>query len=321
MANIAVTTYCNLKCPYCFADDMICEDKKQNITISQLQEILQWISRTPKNHIGIIGGEPTLHPHFDEVLKEVNKFCTSLNTGATLFTNGIYLDKWLPDIGNAIGVLINLNNPNNMTTTQYRNLSETLEHLNLLSWFVPSKPKATIGCNIYLGEDKYEWIWEVVDRYKLKRVRTSVTAPGGQYIDWRCNKEEYYETLKPIFLDFCKEAEKRRVVLGADCNQIPDCYFTEDEKKFVYTVMEGRHNGICTPVVDITPDFRATACFGSYDPVDCKDFENLIDLERYLLHRKSFPRVEKNCTGKCATCKQHELLTCQGGCLGFAGGA
>ena len=70
--------------------------------------------------------------------------------------------------------------------------------------------------------------------------------------------------------------------------------------------------------MDITPDFRATACFGSYDPVECSQFEDLIQLERYLLLKKSYPRAQHNCSGKCANCPDHELLICQGGCLGFA---
>lgn len=75
-----------------YGDDMICEPH-QNITIDQLRAILGWISQTPMNHIGIIGGEPTTYSHFDEILKEVNQYCRELHTDATLFTNEIYLDK------------------------------------------------------------------------------------------------------------------------------------------------------------------------------------------------------------------------------------
>ena len=83
-------------------------------------------------------------------------------------------------------------------------------------------------------------------------------------------------------------------------------------------VLEDRPQGFCQPVVDITPDFRVTACFGSYDPVDCAQFEDLIQLERYLLLKKSYPRMCANATGRCASCSNHDLLICQGGCLGFA---
>lgn len=314
MANIAITTYCNLQCPYCFADDMICE-QHENIDVNKFKDILKWISRTP-THLGIIGGEPTLHPHFSDIMREVNIFCKELNVDATLFTNGIYLDKYVSDIGNAVGALININAQENMTPTQWTMLNNTLEHLSILGWFMPGRPKANIGCNLYMGRDNYDFIWDIVDRFKLDSVRVSVTAPVDD--KYKKNKESYYTGMKPMFLKFVQEAEKRGVRVGSDCNQIPDCYFGKDELELIYHVCESRHGGICDPVVDITPNFTATSCFGCYDPVDCSQFETLHDLHRYLLHRRTYPRVQANCTGKCIGCKNHELLTCQGGCLAFA---
>lgn len=316
MANVAVDTYCNLRCPYCFADDMI-EQQHKNIDMDTFRWILQWIARTPMiNHVGIIGGEPTLHPQFREILKEVNTFCRELRGSATLFTNGIMLDQYVPDIGNGIGLLINVNAPENMGPEKWRMLNNTLEHLNLLGWFIPGRAKANIGCNIWADRDNYDFIWEIVDRYQIDHVRCSVSAPITE--EYKNRKQWYYAACKPIFLKFVREAEKRGVNLGADCNQIPDCYFTREELELVYKVMQGRHNGICNPVVDITPELTATACFGAYDPVDITDFETLPDLERYLLHKKTYPRVEKNITGKCKGCKNAELLVCQGGCLAFS---
>lgn len=315
MANIAVTTYCNLRCPYCFADEMI-EQTHKNIDLDQFRRILQWISRTPNNHIGIIGGEPTLHPQFSEILKEVNIYTRELRTSATIFTNGIHLDQYVPEIGNAIGLLINVNAPETMAPEKWRAINETLEHLNLLGWFIPGRAKANIGVNMWPDRDNYDFIWDIVDRYGIDHVRTSVSAPITD--EYRNRKQWYYTAMKPIFLHFVDQAIERGVHLGADCNQIPDCYFTKDELDKVYLAMDGRHNGICNPVVDITPDFTATACFGCYDPIDCSEFETLIDVERYLLHRKTFPRVEANRTGKCKNCRNHDLLVCQGGCLAFS---
>lgn len=315
MANIAVTTYCNLRCPYCFADDMI-EQTHRNIDLDQFRRILQWIARTPNNHIGIIGGEPTLHPQFSEILKEVNNYTRELRTSCTIFTNGIHLDQYVPEIGNAIGLLININAPENMAPEKWRALNSCLEHLNLLGWFIPGRAKANIGVNLWPDRDNYDFIWDIVDRYKIDHVRCSVSAPITD--EYRNRKQWYYTAMKPIFMDMVNKAKEREVRLGADCNQIPDCYFNKEELDLIYSVMDGRHNGICNPVVDITPNFTATACFGCYDPVDCSEFETLMDLERYLLHRKTFPRVEANRTGKCLHCHNHDLLVCQGGCLAFS---
>lgn len=334
MANIAIVNYCNLKCKYCFADDMIQEDLA-TMSVEDFCKVLEFLSRTPKNHVGIIGGEPTLHPQFGEILKETNRYCRELNTEATLFTNGIELEKWMPDIGERIHLLINCNSPEFQSSELFNKQRQTLDHLADLSWLddCPDHPaKASCGCNIYIGCDDYSYIWDIVDRYRLRHLRTSVVSPAACYAEWRTNKEGYYNTLKPKYLKFCEDALKHHCTLGMDCGHIPTCYFTREEAEIAREACSpimpdgGRDimmssfdkQEFCEPVVDITPDFKATACFGSYDPVDIRDFRDLIELERYLLIMKNYPKAQANCTGKCTTCKKHKLLQCNGGCLGFA---
>lgn len=314
MANIAIVNYCNLKCKYCFADDMI-QEESTAMTLDDFKKILEFISRTQMNHIGIIGGEPTLHPDFIEILKEVNKYCREVDTGATLFTNGIELDKFIPYIGDRIGILINCNTPKFQTSEQFQKLNDTLDHLNELSWF---DKKANLGCNVYMDCTDYSYMWDIVDKYKLRHIRCSVVSPGGCYHEWRADKEAYYLAMKPIFVDFCKEATKHACRLNMDCGHIPMCYFTAEEREIVEGICDNLYQDFCEPVIDITPEFKATSCFGAYDPVDIRDFDNLIELQRYLLLKKNVPRAAANCTGKCTTCKKHKLLQCQGGCLGFA---
>jgi len=321
MPNIAIINYCNLQCPYCFADDMI-HEKSKAITLDDFRKILEWVARTPENHIGLIGGEPTLHPEFENILKECNKFCKECNTSATLFTNGINLDKFLPYIGERFGILWNLNSPKFMTNEQWKLTNETLEHIDSLSWLddLPDRPsKVCIGCNVHPGLEDYSFLWDIVDKYKLKKVRTSVVSPGGKYTSMRNDKNAYFAKMKPIFLEHCRNAEKHKCMLNMDCGHIPSCYFTVEELELVRKVSGIRpDHDFCEPVIDITSDFKATACFGTWDTVDIRDFNNIHELRRYLMATKNVPRSLANCTGKCATCKKHELMQCQGGCLGFA---
>lgn len=92
MPNIAITNYCNLKCPYCFADDMI-HESKNNMTLENYIKLLHYLTEyNNEQHVGIIGGEPTLHPQFKEILIESNQCANKNNTQFTLFTNGIELE-------------------------------------------------------------------------------------------------------------------------------------------------------------------------------------------------------------------------------------
>jgi hypothetical protein len=322
MANIAINNYCNLKCKYCFADDMI-QEKSMSITLEDYRKILSFLSRTPENHVGIIGGEPTLHPDFENILKETNKYCKQCNTTATLFTNGINLDSFLPYIGERIGVLINCNSPEFMKPEYWKSTIELFDHLDSLSWFddKPNGPaKANIGCNVYPGLTDYSYIWEIVDKYHIPHLRTSVVSPGGIYWDMRQDKEKYYSIMKPIFINHCKNAIKHKCILHMDCGHIPECYFSVEELEIVKKACDRlESNHFCEPVIDIKANFKAYSCFGQSDEeVDMRDFNDIHELRRYMLANITFPNAKLNCTGKCTTCKKHELLQCQGGCLSFA---
>ena len=50
----------------------------------------------------------------------------------------------------------------------------------------------------------------------------------------------------------------------------------------------------CHPVVDITPNFEATSCFGTYKTVKLTDFETFDALEAYMEENIICPLREEN---------------------------
>lgn len=323
MPNIAITTYCNLHCPYCFADTMINTEDIKNISLEQFENVLTWLERDKHNpmatSIGLIGGEPTLHPKFKEILSITETFLKRNCNKGILFTNGVYLEKFLPFIPSEMDILLNINTPSAMTEEQWNKMNNTLSRLNLYGWL--GTPRATIGCNICMEIEDYSFLWDIVDKYNINHVRTSVTAPTKT--EYKNDKDKYYTLLIPRFLKFAKEAKKRNITLGKDCNFIPFCYYKNNEDlQLVTEVLEsppGRDMiPHCGPVVDITPDFMASSCFGAYDLVNCAQFDNYESLVYYLLNKNVMPRFLTNNTGKCKDCEKHKLLQCQGGCLAFS---
>ena len=66
--NIILNSYCNLKCNYCFADEYMEEnvktpDKSMDYDFFQ-NELLPRVKNA--SLINFMGGEPTLHPRFNE---------------------------------------------------------------------------------------------------------------------------------------------------------------------------------------------------------------------------------------------------------------
>lgn len=102
MEYILFLTYCcNLSCEYCFAKDLV-HNNKGNATISQehINRICNYIksdiilNHRKNNSIVFFGGEPSLVP--DVIIDIINK-TYDLNLKYSIYTNGLLIDK-LPDI-------------------------------------------------------------------------------------------------------------------------------------------------------------------------------------------------------------------------------
>lgn len=312
MANIAINNYCNLQCPYCFANRYITEEEKQSITSEQLNHILEFLGRSIVGRVGIIGGEPTLHPDFANILTNVREFCESRNTKCTVFSNGINLYEYTRLFKENVGCLVNINHPDVLGESKWKELIRSLDRFSVCR----SIDNINLGVNLYKDLEDYDFIFELATRYNKNTIRVSYVAPTCKFSG--IDKDGYYERAKEIFLPFLEKASSNYLKVRLDCNHIPRCYFTDEELCFMDSVVEGGYRDYCEPVVDITPDFQATACFGAYELFDLSGFENLEQVTRYLKYKKLYPLAESNSGGKCSDCPKHKNLSCQGGCLAFA---
>lgn len=108
MANLMITKQCNLKCSYCFANEFV-NKQKDVMSFENFKRCLEFLSYNPRERIGIIGGEPTMHPELSKMLAAI---IDSPFQSACLFTNGILVDKFINELRNSrFQVLINLNSP------------------------------------------------------------------------------------------------------------------------------------------------------------------------------------------------------------------
>ena len=317
MANISIVNYCNLKCPYCFANDMINNDN-YTISLEELNKILDFCKKTGE-FVGIIGGEPTLHPQFNEILNKFKEYkLFYMNRRVKIFSNGIELEPYLysDNFYDYFELLININHPDCLTNEQYNKTVKTLDKLKEDNAFLKA---AGLSCNFYPLRNDYDYIWDIIKKYDIKELRVSACAPGGQLKKFIGKKEEYYNIVKDIFIKQCELAKKNNIFLTLDCNNVPLCYYTNKELELIKSITMQAHRICDDPVVDIMFGKKISACFGAYDLIDHDlfDFNDMNEVRRYLKLNKVYPKIIKNGTGKCATCKQYELAQCQGGCLGF----
>ena len=110
MPNIMITQRCNLNCEYCFANDFVnVNSSDTDISVKDFRRILDFVLGDGSvENIGLIGGEPTLHKHFSDILDIL--ITDERVKGVTIYTNGIFVHRYIEKLKNEkFHLLINCN--------------------------------------------------------------------------------------------------------------------------------------------------------------------------------------------------------------------
>lgn len=319
MANIAITEICNLSCPYCFANEFV-NKKGKEITISDFQKALAFSlsSKKSKGHLGIIGGEPTVHSKYNEILSLLIN--DNRVREATIFTNGIRVDQSIDLItDDKFALLINLNSPQITGKTNYRKI---INNLNILI-NEHKKKHITLGINIYKPDQNVDYFIETLERFKLKSARLSITVEN------KIDKGTAFTRLisfKDIIYKLYVDLSYLGIRTIFDCNKLPNCAWTEFEKKKINLFQANNLNerqginleyDLCNPVIDILPDLKVIRCFGlsKHSKVNINDFTNLDELVEYYIEHFDKPLSEIPSIDECNECDMFINHQCYGGCL------
>lgn len=314
MANIALLNRCNLRCPYCFADNYLASEKS-DIDVNVFKELLDFSS--PDGEVGIIGGEPLIHKSFDEMIELcINDYRFSK---ITVFTNGIYIDKHLRAFASGrVNLLINVNSKRDIGNDSFERIDDNISALmkmGLLS-------RVSLGINVYEENQSFDDFLYLVGKYGFKRVRLSVVIPQ----DKNEGGINYFLKMKKTLFALYEKLKEIGVAPCYDCNAIPECIYTEEEKKFLASlpfansferdIFMGKRS-VCSPVIDLYPDKTATRCFGCYDMnrVKIDEFESIQDLKNYFFMQIDARLVHNYSWEKCKDCYKHKTFGCFGGCL------
>lgn len=320
MANIIIDSFCNLKCPYCFANDVI-QKNKDFISLEQFDHILDFIYNSKENRVGLIGGEPLLHPKFKEICEHIIKK-TPNDFLAVVYTNGTLLDKYLEILSNVhFRMLINVNSPEDQGTENYQKLLANLDKV-FNSYYMDYK--ITLGVNLYKKDQDLQFFYDIIDRYPghIRAIRTSLSIP----MDKTKGAFHLFDEMLPLAKSLLKEMVKRGIGVLFDCNQIPLCLIDEEMAKLMFEsekisgkpYVTGNCCSACTPVIDIDQRGYAIRCFAfsEYEKVHIDDFETTGEIVAYYRHQ--IDRIlRNNPLDKCKDCHEFKCDQCTGGCLSF----
>ena len=323
MPNIMLTYRCNLKCSYCFANEFVNKDGAE-ISIKNFLKAVSFITRT-EGYIGLIGGEPTLHPGFQTILELL--IANPKVKGVRLFTNGLLLDKYIPEItGPKFEICLNCNSPFVIGETAFARLERNLD---ILFQRDDMKNRVLLGFNLYSDDMDYSYMMTLLQKYRLHTVRTSLTVPDFSACG-ETDPMEYFRKRKKFLLEFYKKMDSIQVLPFSDCNHPPYCIWTEEEKQWIESYVAKYSTGIsklagyhsiCSPVIDILPNLQAVRCFGMSDfmKVSIDDFQDIPDVCDFFRNEIDSVAYKLPASKECTNCYEWKTGHCLGGCIGYKG--
>lgn len=347
MSNIMINKVCNLACPYCFANDYVnVHDENfrvsSNMTVEDFKKAVIFLKKMGTDRLGILGGEPMLHPNFKEIVQIARD---SLIPSVMLFTNAVYLDRHFDTIaGKPINLLINVNPEKDMGSKQFDRMYKNIVDLVKYSVKQPNVPAnlplvnhtgiVTLGINMYEPNFEYQQIIDLVKETGIRKIRTSIAVPNTEE-KTDASTKDYFYNIKPRMLQFFRELKEIDAVPIFDCNIIPLCVLTPEEITFLdsFNLFDngcGGKNRIkttnlldgskCNPVIDILPDLSMIRCFGLSENLvqHLEDYENN-PLDIVHFYRQKFDNLAYTIPTfeDCKTCPEALKQKCMGGCLAF----
>ena len=271
--NVLLNDYCNFKCSYCFAEDTMCsEPKKVNMSIDDLEKVIDYHKKNKLYDIRLIGGEPTLHPKFTYILNKLvnDSFFRSVH----IFSNMSFKEEILEAIivaskSKKVTMLPNCNERSQIGDIMYDRM------LYNLSKLAPLRIVDTVGINIYRPDIDYKYIYDIANRYNIRHVRWALTIPNKP-LDSDFDLREYVGEFEDVLVKFFKDSVKYNKEISIDCNSLPLCKFSDESiRTMMYSAPKTFVKQHCGLVIDVKPNLEVIRCFGLSDEFNLDlDYKN-----------------------------------------------
>ncbi|UCG59878.1 MAG: radical SAM protein [Phycisphaerales bacterium] len=313
MANILLTTLCNLRCGYCFARERMVQKPSQTMSMENVEKVIDFLKRSDYPIFRMMGGEPTLHPHFPDIVK------LALNEGMRidLLTNATwdaeYNQLFARISPNSLLFLLNIDHPENYPSRLWTAMENNLNTL-------AGRKGVSLSFNIFEKEPKYEYIFDLTTTYEIRRIRLSFSLPVIGEDNAHLDIHEYDE-MATFIMDFVRRAEDRGVGVQLD-NAIPLCMFTYEQvgELILKGVLDLTRNARCRPIIDIGPDLTVWCCFCLSTLCNRRldEFETLGEIQDYYSRFFKPYQTQVFALDKCYDCSYRTTWECQGGCTAFS---
>lgn len=324
MANLAISTVCNQTCAYCFTIDHLQEGRKPGsgsgmgpgpvektnrggfLPITALQERLDFLERSDIREVRLLGGEPTLHPQFVEVVSRAR----SADMRVVVFTNGLMPEgaltclEALPPEG--CTVMVNVNQPApDGGDRAYERRRYTMKRLGM---------RVLPGFNICRSDFEMKFLLSLINETGCKSViRLGMAQPclsgDNQYIH-----PNQYRAIAVRIVQFASVAARAGVKLDFDCGFVR-CMFSDEDIE----VLEATGANVgwrCNPILDVDIKGNVIHCYPlsrlSRLPLTPETDASIL---RRAFEERTRPYRQTGVFKECSICPFKAAGDCSGGCL------
>jgi cyclic pyranopterin phosphate synthase len=312
MANILITNHCLRNCTFCFARSRLGQGQKVEeamfMSRADLRKIMDFLGRSGERNLRLLGGEPTLHPEFIEMVSEA----LERDFHVHLFTNAMMpkaVADFLGDLPQErISLLCNVSPQAKVSAAEQEKVHYALSRLG---------QRAQVGITLTSPDFQYDFLLDYIQQYNLrKRIRIGIAQPIVGTENAYLQTADYREAGRSI-VAMAQECIKKDILIGFDCGMTL-CMFSTEEIGILATCSEG-FNAVCQPIVDVGPNLEIWHCFPLSEVLNSRleNFVNRTEIGRF--YQKKVSRYKTfGCMDKCLTCPYLRRGQCTGGCLAHA---
>ncbi len=300
---------CDRSCSYCKYLSMY-EDYPLDMTLEDFDKVLDWLEKNSLKHFKLLGGEPTLYPHFKEVLEKTKKkgFVIDRIFSHLLFDSSLsdYFDK------NVVKEII-VHFQHAYKPEEYEIL---LRNIRLLSGR---------GVNVHLkynivstGESFQDFIG-VSKNYKMKKAYISLAIPGYSKDTEFASLDNMRELGKDMF-KLIKEFSLNKIKTFI-YPVLPLCMFEDGARRFL--IRNASLKGACfgrgfISSIRVNPDMSIFYCPG----IARKAQKTLLSYDSLEQIHRQWDSFVKEIRWKplfksCLECGYFKNKWCHGGCLTY----
>jgi len=307
MANLAVSAVCNQSCPYCFTSDHLNGGRASDgfLEIDDFDARLDFLDRSDIDQARLLGGEPTLHPQFPELIERAR----ARGKGIVVFTNGLMPEESLHSLERIpemeCTVLVNVNDPAEAKRETFERQRAAIRRLG---------KRVLPGFNIYRPDFRPDFLLSLIAEAGCRpAVRLGLAHPCLSGANRHLLPHQYVFIGEKI-ARFARTAAEAGVTVEFDCGFVR-CMFSDNDLEELQAL--GANVGWrCNPILDVDLNGEVIHC---YPLSELGSFPLTPEIDAPAL-RNGFealtrPYRQAGIFQECSTCPFKQSGECPGGCL------